>query len=133
MVMAPVGQPLAAWRTFSRSSSPGCSFEHVEEAVVTHLEDLGGDAHAHGVAGALVVVHNNLHAMPPAARRTGPTVPGPAGPVGPPRAVPHLGEVPSSEGVIDRVDEVDAGAGPPADQGFSLPTTHMEKNCEPPP
>ncbi len=65
MVMAPVGQPLAAWRTFSRSSSPGCLVEDVEEPVVPHLEHLGGDAHADGVAGALVVVDNNLHVMPP--------------------------------------------------------------------
>src|ERR1700677_1092748 len=49
--------------------------EHVEEAVITHFEHLRRDPHAHGVAGALVVVNNNLHVMPPEARCTGPSVP----------------------------------------------------------
>jgi hypothetical protein len=35
--------------------------EDVEVTVVSHLEDLGQDAHAHGVAGALVEVHDDLH------------------------------------------------------------------------
>src|SRR5664279_2267375 len=43
--------------------------QHVEVPVVTHLEDLRSDPHADGVAGTLVEVDNNLHVMPPAARR----------------------------------------------------------------
>src|SRR5258708_5223749 len=35
--------------------------EHVQVAVVAHLEDLGQDPHAHGVAGTLVEVHDDLH------------------------------------------------------------------------
>src|SRR6516162_1131686 len=35
--------------------------QHVEVPVVAHLEDLGQDAHAHGVAGTLVEVHDDLH------------------------------------------------------------------------
>src|SRR5580704_11040955 len=39
----------------------GILVEHVEVAVVAHFEDLGQDAHAHGVAGTLVEVHDDLH------------------------------------------------------------------------
>ena len=39
--------------------------EDVEEVVVAHLEDLGRDAHAHGVALALVEVDDDPHATPP--------------------------------------------------------------------
>src|SRR6185437_6146128 len=69
--------------------------QHVEVPVVAHLEDLGHDAHAHGVAGTLVEVNDDLHgdlldrvrglappsisAVPEAAR---PLRPGPAAPPG---------------------------------------------------
>src|SRR5581483_2951672 len=74
----------------------GVLVEHVEEPVLAHLEDLGSDAHAHGVAGALVVVHYYLHLClrtlggraectgPPLGHRgTGRRSHPPVGPVGP--------------------------------------------------
>jgi hypothetical protein len=40
---------------------PGILIEYVHEAVVANLKDLGSDAHAHGVAGAQVVIHVDFH------------------------------------------------------------------------
>src|SRR5664280_3196473 len=47
----------------------GVLVQSVEEPGIADLEDLGGDAHADGVARALVIVHNDFHGVPPEVRR----------------------------------------------------------------